>query len=385
MLKYSTNKRHVPGVYTQIIPPPVKPKLLTGIPVFLGVAKSKGERRGDAETRGRGGENESATNDSNKVEDPKRLRLWMEFEEEFKDYDVSEYLSHAVRGFFQNGGSLCYVAPMSEVTLEALTKSLESIETLDIDLVCAPDIVSQDTNIQELLKAVLEHCDRMGDRFAILDAPQDGNQDYYQGLQGNNGAMYAPWLDVKEDIVPPCGHIAGIYARCDREYGVHRAPANFILEGVYDLQQNLNQPNQSAGERVNYIRSFRGRGIRVWGARTVSLEPEWQFVNVRRLFLTFRRWVEQNLADVVFEPNTFELWVRLERELSVYCQSLWQQGALQGDTPQEAFYVKCDEETNPPEVRDQGQVITEIGLAPVQPCEFIVVSLIQNDSGVTLN
>ncbi len=371
MLKYSSYNREVPGVYTQTIPPPVTPKLLTGIPVFLGVADAMSSGNMDSE--------------------PKILRLWTEFESEFKTYKMSENLCHAVRGFFENGGRLCYVAPLSDKTDEELKRGLERIETLDIDLVCAPDIVSQESaNILLLQKAVLEHCDRMGDRFAILDAPSNSPPSTYQGLQGNNGAMYAPWIKVRdgENPLPPCGHIAGIYARCDREYGVHRAPANLCLEGVLDIQEdddNNEQPNQTAEERVNYIRSFRGRGIRVWGARTMSLEPEWQFVNVRRLFLTFRRWVERNLADILFEPNTFELWVRIERELSVYCQSLWQQGALQGDTPQEAFYVKCDEETNPPEVRDLGQVITEIGLAPIQPCEFIVVSLIHNDSGVTLN
>ena len=118
--------------------------------------------------------------------------------------------------------------------------------------------------------------------------------------------------------------------------------------------------------------------------RTLSSLPEWQYVNVRRLFLTFGRWANQNLTDTVFEPNDFRLWVRLERELSVYCESLWQQGAIQGAIPQEAFYVKCDEETNLPENREMGQLIAEVGLAPTIPGEFIQLLLVQSSSGITV-
>ena len=125
--------------------------------------------------------------------------------------------------------------------------------------------------------------------------------------------------------------------------------------------------------------------MRVWGVRTLSPLPEWQYINVRRLFLTFGRWANFNLADTVFESNTFSLWIRLERELSVYCESLWLQGALKGTLPQEAFYVKCDEETNPPENREMGQVVAEVGLAPTVPGEFIQLLLVQSSSGISIN
>jgi phage tail sheath protein FI len=122
--------------------------------------------------------------------------------------------------------------------------------------------------------------------------------------------------------------------------------------------------------------------IRVWGARTLSKNPEWQYINIRRLKITVLRWAERNLVDAAFEPNNDSLWGRLERELTVYCESLWEQGAIHGETPEAAFYVKCDEETNPPEIRNTGQVITEIGLAPTTPSEFIVISLVHGSSGV---
>ena len=187
----------------------------------------------------------------------------------------------------------------------------------------------------------------------------------------------------------PCGHVAGTYASSDRQVGVHGAPANIRLEEVLDLSLSLTPAdlellNPISGNGVNCIRSLRGRGIRVWGVRTLSNMSEWQYVNVRRLFLTFRRWADRNLADTVFEPNAFPLWIRLQRELSVYCESLWRQGALQGSVPQEAFYVNCDATTNPTELREIGQVTAEIGLAPTIPSEFIRLLLVQSSSGITI-
>jgi hypothetical protein len=123
----------------------------------------------------------------------------------------------------------------------------------------------------------------------------------------------------------------------------------------------------------------------VWGARTVSADPAWKYVNVRRLFLTTGRWIERNLSQVVWEPHDPSLWARVTRSLTAYFTDLHRRGALMGSTPAEAFYVKCDAETNPPEVRDAGMVVTEIGLAPTSPGEFIVVRVIHRADGLTLS
>jgi phage tail sheath protein FI len=186
-------------------------------------------------------------------------------------------------------------------------------------------------------------------------------------------------------MVPPSGHVAGIYARSDQQRGIHKAPANEVLEGVLDLEVNLTDEQQGElnPEGVNCLRAFPGRGIRVWGARTLSGEP-WVYVNVRRLFLTAARWIERNLAQKVFEPNDSRLWEQIKRELTAYFSALLRQGGLRGNTAQDAFYVKCDEETNPPEVRDVGMVVTDIGLAAARPNEFIVVRITHNTSGVTM-
>jgi len=282
-----------------------------------------------------------------------------------------------------------------------LARGLAAVATLDtIDLVCAPDIMQGAPPSAEMVevmqKQVLSHCDTVGDRLAILDAlPGRGVDEVRQqrrSLSDINGALYYPWIKVVDGpasgggFIPPCGHIAGIYARSDQAFGVHKAPANEVLKGAIDLECNLSNLDQERlnPEGVNCIRSFPGRGIRVWGARTLSRETAWTYVSVRRLFLTAVRWVQHNMADIVFEPNDPRLWTRIRRELNAYFNRLFERGALKGSTPQEAFYVKCDAETNPPDVRERGEVVTEIGLAPGIPSEFVVVRIIHGPSGVTI-
>jgi len=382
--------RTTPGVYLEELFPAPSPELITGVPAFLGVTKVKNAEKKEKEE------------DANQ---PKLLKLWPQFEQFFVQASSGSYLAHAVRGFFENGGRLCYVVPLQNAEQEALKQGLAAIESLDtIDLVCAPDIMMRSSEshwVEEMQKLVLEHCDKMGDRFAILDSLPNKQEITKQrdGLQSNNGALYFPWIKVLDPAtptlqlieVPPCGHIAGIYAQSDRTYGFPQTPANYPLEGVLDLsvslssdEQNALNPKNNSNEppSINCLRVFKGRGIRIWGGRTLSQNPDWQYINVRRLFLTVLRWIERNLEDVVFEPNDFKLWVRIERELTTYLESLLRKGALQGRTPQEAFYIKCDSETNPPEMRDIGTVVTEIGLAPTKPNEFIVVRLIHGTAGV---
>ena len=168
---------------------------------------------------------------------------------------------------------------------------------------------------------------------------------------------------------------------------MHKAPANEVLQGVVGLERLLSNDDQAFlnPKRVNCLRSFPGRGIRVWGARTLSGDDAWTYVNVRRLFLTAVRWVDWNMGAVVFEPNDARLWARIERDLNSYFLEVYRRGALKGRSPQEAFYVKCNAQTNPPEVRELGQVVTEVGLAPAVPYEFVVVRLIHGASGVSIS
>jgi phage tail sheath protein FI len=186
--------------------------------------------------------------------------------------------------------------------------------------------------------------------------------------------------------VPPCGHVAGVYARSDQRIGVHKAPANETIDGVLDLLVNL--PDDSLGELysrgVNCLQARPGRGIRVWGARTLSDDPAWQYVGARRVFLTMSRWVERFMADLAYEPNDIRLWVRIMREMTAYLDELFGRGALKGRTADEAFFVKCDSETNPPEVIDAGIVVTHVGVALAAPAEFVVARIVHGASGVTI-
>ncbi len=182
--------------------------------------------------------------------------------------------------------------------------------------------------------------------------------------------------------------MAGIYARSDRRVGVHKAPANERLEGALDLSRHLTEAKvgQLNDMGVNSLRAFPGRGMRVWGARTLADDTDTgvHYVNVRRLLVTMDRWLERFMTTVVFEVNDVRLWVRIMREVGAYCDHLFRQGALKGRTVAEAFYVKCDSETNSRDVIDAGMVVTEIGLAPIVPGEFIVVRMIHGDSGVNI-
>jgi phage tail sheath protein FI len=186
--------------------------------------------------------------------------------------------------------------------------------------------------------------------------------------------------------VPPCGHVAGIVSRCDAAVGVHKPPANEVVEGVLDLREDVDPRyvDELYARGVNFLQAFPGRGIRVWGARTLSTDSTWRHVNVRRVFLTLGRWLERFMAGLVDEPNDVRLWVRIMRDLTAHLEDLYRRGALMGRTPDEAFFVKCDGETNPPEVVDAGMVVTHVGVAVAAPAEVVVVRIIHGASGVSI-
>jgi hypothetical protein len=244
-------------------------------------------------------------------------------------------------------------------------------------------------------QAAIEHCERHKDRIAILDAPLDANskrtltlqevQDWRQQFDSERGfaALYYPWIRVVDPLklggnpvrtIPGCGHIAGLYARSDFEVGSHKAPANEELFWAEDVTVAINDEEQAIlnPEGINCIRAFSGRGIRVYGARTVSRNPDWRYINVRRLMMTIEEAVDESTQWAVFEPNDFNLRRALILSVSGFLESLWRRGALVGESAEEAFYIKCDETNNLPEIVDQGKIITEIGVAPTRPAEFIV-------------
>lgn len=339
---------------------------------------------------------------------PQRFTVWPQFEATYGDLAPFGFLTYAVRGFFENEGNLCYVQLISFAGDSALAAVYAGLKTLDasddFDLICVPDIMWPVVGVHdvdaaalcEMQMAVIHYCEQVGDCFALLDTPPGLAPEQIlaqlQSMTSENAALYYPWLQVLDGpaatgaLVPPCGHVAGLINRTDLQIGVHKAPANEVLSGVVDLAVNLTNEQQGPlnEANVNCLRAFPRRGIRVWGAHTLSQQPAWKYINVRRIFLTAARWIERNLTAVVFEPNTPELWGRIVRDLTTYFTELVENGALASRNSAAAFYVKCDAETNPLELRDNGQVVTEIGLAPAASIEFIVVRIIHGPAGVHL-
>src|SRR5215216_4746645 len=262
----------------------------------------------------------------------------------------------------------------------------------EITMVVMPDIMGlgDATQVRDLQGKMIAHCENAGDRMAILDCPPDMlPQDILEwrmntaGYDSKFAALYYPWIEVMNPLtnqpmlVPPSGHVAGVWCRTDSTRGVHKAPANEVVLGANGLGFQVTHAEQGGLNKVglNCIRAFPGRGIRVWGARTLSSDPEWRYINVRRLFNYIAESIMEGTQWSVFEPNDERLWSKLRATITDFLTRTWKTGALFGSTPAEAFFVKCDSETNPPEVIEAGQVICEIGIAPVKPAEFVVFRL----------
>ncbi len=284
------------------------------------------------------------------------------------------------------------VTPAGETKLQR-TGLLGFTEVDEIAVVCIPD----EAKFQGSTGTLLEHCQETEDRFAIFQTEQGTMPDQLNedGLPSDAssdrglGALYYPWLKVLdpvtnvETLVPPGGHVAGLYARTDNERGVHKAPANEQLRGVQGLEHDIRKEDQDGlnPKGINCIRTFRGRGIRVWGARTTSSRTIWRYVNVRRLFLFLEESLDEGTQWAVFEPNDEPLWARIRQSVGDFLTGVWRDGALQGTTPEEAFYVKCDRTTMTQDDIDKGRLIIEVGVAPVKPAEFVIFRITQWTGG----
>ena len=341
---------------------------------------------------------------------------WSQYTKYFGGFDKSPHLAHAVYQWFNNGGGLAFVNNVGKPedgggAAEAKSKDkaakaapgkarpdlymgedkgpgqrtgLNAFNPIgEISLVLAPGQTDAATH-----GAILDHCERLKDRFAILDCPEDlnsGLSEMYKPRPSAYGAYYFPWLQVYDPVtkantyIPPSGAVAGVYARCDGERGVHKAPANELVRGALGLKYYLTGAEQELlnPRGINLIRDMGDRGIRVWGARTLSDDPEWRYINVQRLFLMVEQSIRAGTQWTVFEPNDEKLWASITRNIKAYLTTVWRSGALFGGSPDEAFYVKCDKETNPRELIDLGQVNIEIGIAPVKPAEFVVFRIAQ--------
>jgi phage tail sheath protein FI len=258
----------------------------------------------------------------------------------------------------------------------------------DVNLVAAPGVTT--AGVQQ---AIINHCERLADRFAVLDTRvgaelfgADSLEAQRAGLDSARGyaALYGPWLRVPPAgagplvLVPPAGHVCGIMARSDDLRGVHKAPANEAVNGAVGLERDVSDTEQGQLnlQGVNLIRVFKPGGRPVlWGARTTSPDTTWQYVNVRRLFLFLEGSIEAGIRWAVFEPNNLQLWQKLRRTITDFLTRVWKDGALFGAKREEAFYVRIDDALNPFSEQQLGRLYIEIGVRPAYPAEFIVVRI----------
>ncbi|SDW52266.1 hypothetical protein SAMN05421504_101812 [Amycolatopsis xylanica] len=370
-------EKKAPGVYVEEITPagPIA-GAGTSVPALIGTVKDLG-----ANTPGK----------------PVAVTNWTAYLGFFGDYKAGLQLPYAVRGFFENGGTFAYIVPIKDNS--GLDAALDALTRLpDVSMVCLPGVV--DPAVQA---KVIAHCEALGDRFAVLDGAPDTQplkaggplQAQRDGLKSDNGfgALYWPWIVIADPAaqpgaaatvtVPPSGHVAGVMARCDDTVGVHKAPANETVRGAVDLDFALNDTEQGAlnSRNINAIRRFPGGPPLVWGARTLTAGTQWRHVNVRRLVSYVEDSIRQGIRWAVFAPNNKALWKGLERTITEFLTRVWEAGALFGTSAKEAFYVRITEELNPPAVRNLGQVVIEIGLAPTRPAEWIVLRIGLWDGG----
>ena len=259
------------------------------------------------------------------------------------------------------------------------------LENANVSIMAIPGVTTP-----EVQAGLIGFCESKKSCFAILDVPMDLKKPndvatFRDMYDSTYAAMYHPWLQMydagakRSDYFPPSGAMAGIFARSDNERGVHKAPANEVVRGCTGLSCNYNTGEQDILNPigVNLIRAFPGRGIRVWGARTISSNGLWKYLNVRRLFIYVEESIRANTNWVVFEPNSETLWGRVKRTIETFLATCWRDGALAGSSPDQAFYVECGPTTMTQDDIDNGRLICEIGIAPVKPAEFVIFRITQ--------
>jgi phage tail sheath protein FI len=265
-------------------------------------------------------------------------------------------------------------------------RGLAAIEAVDeVSLLLAPDDVRRDPeDLSNVTEQLINQCERLRERFAVVSATRGETDVNGLGTPRDTSfaAFYYPWIEVYDPVsrrpilVPPAGYVAGLIARTDIERGVHKAPANEVVRDAVNLEFPITKGMQDIlnPKGVNCIRDFRsdGRGIRLWGARTMSSDPQWKYVNVRRLFLFVEESIEEGSQWVVFEPNDEPLWAQVRRAIGNFLVRVWKSGALMGQTQEEAFFVKCDRTTMTQDDLDNGRLVCYIGIAPVKPAEFVI-------------
>jgi phage tail sheath protein FI len=301
----------------------------------------------------------------------------------------------------ENGSDGVVVSPDEllgeEANLDVATEKATGLEALgeidDIAIVALPDGGTLDDPdlCAQAADRVIGHADRYRYRIAVVDAPPESSiteiREFRGRFDSTRGALYHPWVEILDPtqprvpeapparlLLPPSGFVTGIYARSDIERGVFKAPANEVVRGLTKFELNINQARQDVlnPEGINALRFFHGRGNRVWGARTMSSDPEWKYVNVRRLFIYLEHSIDKATQWAVFEPNNERLWTNIRQTIEDFLLVQWKSGALMGSKPEDAYFVRCDRTTMTQNDLDNGRLICLIGVSPVKPAEYVI-------------
>jgi phage tail sheath protein FI len=325
---------------------------------------------------------------------PPMLASFSDFERIYGGSAAStDALTRAVRAFFDNGGRQLHVARIAgpDTEVAAWQEALDRLLTIGgIAIIAAPGASALPAPLPSLIAGLLiDHAEtHKPGHFALIDPPPaldlTGIQAFRASFKSSYAALYYPWIladsgdAAQPDLaLPPSGFIAGIYARVDTERGVHKAPANEVVVGARGLQRSITTGEQEilnpAG--INCIRKLPGRGIRVWGARTLTSDPEWKYANVRRLFLYLETSLDRGLQWTLFEPNAEPAWARVRAAVGDFLTGVWRNGALLGTAPDDAFFVRCDRTTMTQADLDAGRLVCLVGITPTRPAEFVIFRL----------
>ena len=284
-------------------------------------------------------------------------------------------LEAAAKAFFDNGGRQMLLSVAATADAAGVASALEGLH--DVDVVAAPGLSGPGVAAAIIAYAEAHRC------MALIDPPSGldvaGVTAFRAGLDSDHASIYWPWIVTATGLQPPSPAVAGIYNRVDIERGIWKAPANEVIHGAIGSEYNITKADQEVINPIgiNALRALPGRGLRMWGARTLSIDPQWKYVNVRRQMDWILRSLDAGLAWTVFEPNSEALWARVRKTIEAFLYTHWRDGALMGTLPEQAFYARCDRVTITQNALDNGQLVALIGVAPIKPSEFITLKVVQ--------
>jgi len=335
---------------------------------------------------------------SGPINSPQRISSIPEFERTFGDGQPLgfanekpsiNYLWQSVRAFFEQGGKQLYIVRIARprsVDYEAGLKAFEDVQ--DVSIVAAPGSTSnfamRADDAVATIRLLIAHAERMKYRFAILDCGDGQSISDVRALRGkldsSFAALYFPWVRIMDPIsgteisLPPSGFVAGIYVRSDIARSVSKAPANEVVALATGFELSITKEQQEIlnPEGINCFRTFPGRGNLLWGARTISSDPQWKYVHLRRYFAYLEQSIDRGTQWAVFEPNGETLWTNIRQTIESFLFNEWKSGSLLGDRPEKAYFVRCDRTTITQNDLDNGRLICLIGVAPLKPAEFVI-------------